>query len=276
MIEEQKGAYEAEQLLEELGFDTLPISPWEVAESIDCDDFRLVLEKQDFSSQSILGKVEGNDKGALVYVNANISDSRRLNFTVSHEIGHVCMHIMPQRKLSFECGTKEMFDFFNNPIEKEANGFASGLLMPKRLIYQYYDGDVNWLNISFISEVCGASLEATYRRMSVLDNFPSALVIHQHGKFKRFVATPNFGFRIEKTPLASYQFELAAVIKDGAYPSGYEMVDASDWIYPSFKGTTLEKIYSSTIILNEGFTYTLLGYDDDCIKIEEDETEYLF
>ncbi|MBK8455087.1 MAG: ImmA/IrrE family metallo-endopeptidase [Thiofilum sp.] len=275
-MEEQKGAYEAEQLLEELGFDTLPISPWKVAESIDSDGFRLVLEKQNFSSQSILGKAEGNHKGALVYVNANISDSRRLNFTVSHEIRHVCMHIMPQRKLSFECGKKEMFDFFNDPIEKEANGFASGLLMPKRLIYQHYDGDVNWLNISTISELCGTSLEATYRRMSVLDSFPSALVVHQDSKFKRFVVTPNFGFRIEKTVLASYQLALAAVIKDEPYPSEYEIVNASDWIDPSFKGTTLEKIYSSTIILKGGFTYTLLRYDDDCIRVEDDETQYFF
>ncbi|MFM2318430.1 MAG: hypothetical protein RLZZ215_1051, partial [Pseudomonadota bacterium] len=262
MIEEKKGAYEAEQLLEELGFDTLPISPWKVAESIDCDDFRLVLEKKDFYSKNILGKAEGNSKGALIYINANIPDSRRLNFTVSHEIGHVCMHIMPQKKLSFECGDKELLDFFNTPIEKEANGFASGLLMPKSLISQYSDGGVNWRNIALISELCATSLEATYRRMSVLDSFPSALVVHQNGKFKRFVATPNFGFRIEKTVLASYQLALASVIKDESYPSGYEMVDASDWIDPSFKGTTLEKIYSSTIILNGGFTYTLLGYDD--------------
>ena len=39
MIEEQRGAADAEQLLEDLGFDKLPIVPSEVTESINCEDF---------------------------------------------------------------------------------------------------------------------------------------------------------------------------------------------------------------------------------------------
>ncbi len=37
MLEEQKGAAEAEALLEDLGFDALPIIPNQVAASINCD-----------------------------------------------------------------------------------------------------------------------------------------------------------------------------------------------------------------------------------------------
>ncbi len=142
MVEERKGALEAEELLEDLGFDTLPITPNQVAASIDCDQFRLVLEEKIFTSDGILGKAEGNNKGALIYVNANITDKRRLNFTAAHEIGHVCMHIMQQKKMSFECGAKELYNPYNDPIEKEANGFASGLLMPRRLISANFNGDI--------------------------------------------------------------------------------------------------------------------------------------
>ena len=39
MIEEQKGATEAEVLVESLGFDSLPIIPIDIAHSIDCDNF---------------------------------------------------------------------------------------------------------------------------------------------------------------------------------------------------------------------------------------------
>jgi len=270
MTEEQKGAVEAEQLLEDLGFDKLPIVPSNVAESINCEDFRLVLEEKEFDSDSILGKAHGNSKGALIYVNANIPDQRRLNFTAAHEIGHVCMHIMPQRKFSFECGAKELNNPFDDPIEKEANGFASGLLMPKRLISHHSDGDVNWHNISRLSDICDASLEATYRRISYLENSTSALVIHKEGRFKRFVASPNFDFYINKSPLSPNQLNAATDIKEKAYPSDFETVDAINWVNPNFKSLCLETIYASTVLLNEGFTYTILTYDDDCIA----ETEF--
>ena len=205
MIEEQKGAMEAESLLESLGFDALPIIPIDVANSINCDDFRLVMEYQDFRSDKILGKAEGNSKGALIYINQNIPDIGRLNFTASHEIGHVCMHVIPQQKFSFECGKQELSDSYDDPIEKQANGFASGLLIPKRLIKQHSDCDISWKNIHTISQLCGASLEATYRRLSFLERTPSALVIHKDGNFKRFVTSQNFGFYVARTPLSSEQ-----------------------------------------------------------------------
>lgn len=270
MIEEQKGTAEAENLLEDLGFDFLPIVPSEIVESISSSDFKVVMESKSFISDKILGKAEGNDRGALIYINSNIPDNGRFNFTAAHEIGHVCMHILPQKKMSFECGSKELNNPFDDPIEKEANGFASGLLLPEYLISKLTDGEVQWENIWRTSNSCNSSLEATYRRMSFLDKTPSALVIHKNGSFCRFVASNNFDFYIDRSPLSSEQIDLCLDIKNDNYPADVETVDATDWINPSSKGCTLESIYSSSIILNEGFTYTILTYDDDCIR----DTEY--
>ena len=269
MIEEQKGSAEAESLLEDLGFDSLPIVPSDVVESISSDDFKVVMETKGFESDKILGKAEGNNRAALIYINANIADTRRFNFTAAHEIGHVCMHIMPQRKMSFECGSKELNNPFDDPIEKEANGFASGLLLPEYLISKLTDGEVHWANIDEISNSCKSSLEATYRRMSVLDKSPSALIIHQNGKFRRFVASRNFDFYIENSPLSPEQKDLCLDIKNECYPNDFKTVDASDWVNPSSKGCTLELIYSSSIILSDGFTYTILTYDEDCFSDAE-------
>jgi len=270
MSEEQNGAAEAEELLEAIGFDALPIIPAQVAASIDCGNFRLVFETKEFVSGGILGTAKGNNKGAIVYVNANISDPGRFNFTAAHELGHVCMHIMPQKKTSFECGPKEIYSQYDDPIEKEANGFASGLLMPKRLIYSHFDGDINWHNISRLSELCESSLEATYRRLSNLENLPTVLIIHRNGTFRRFVPSPNFDFYIERSPLSSYQQDLAVDVKEEPYPSDFETVDASDWINPKSNGVCLESVYASTILLNDGFSYTIITYDDDCI-LEDSE-----
>jgi len=269
MIEEQKGAYEAENLLEELGFESLPIEPMDVANSIHCDEFKLVMEYKEFHTDKILGKAEGNSKGALIYINNNIPDPGRSKFTAAHEIGHVCMHIVPQLKLSFECGNIELTNPYDDPIEKEANGFASALLMPKNLIQQYSNGEVNWKEIKSLSRHCGASLEATYRRLSFLDKSPSALVIHQNCNFKRFVASSNFEHYINKSPLSAEQRTIAADVANEPYPEDFDTVDASDWVSTRTGTDSLARIYSSTISLKDGISYTLLSYDDDCLADTE-------
>lgn len=166
--------------------------------------------------------------------------------------------------MTFACGSKEFSNPFDDPIEKEANGFASGLLLPKNLISKLTDNETNWKNINEISVVCKASLEATFRRMSFIDNSPIALIIHKDGQFKRFVLSENFGFYIDRTPLSIEQKSLCIDIKEEDYPSGFEMSDASDWVNPNSQGNVLESIYSSSIALNDGYVYTLLTYDDDC------------
>lgn len=270
MIEEQKGIAEAEQILEELEFDSLPIIPSEVVDAISSEHFNVVLEVHEFSSEKILGKAQGNDSAALIYINKNIPDHRRFNFTAAHEIGHVCMHIMPQKKMLFECGNKELSNPFDDPIEKQANGFASGLLMPKKLICTITNGEINWENIYAISSKCESSLEATFRRMLLLNNEPFALIIHQNGTFRRFVPSQNFDFFINNSPLSTDQRELLVNVTEFPYPADFDEVDAIDWVNPYSKGVTIERLYVSSILLDKGFSYSLVTYDDDCLS-EDDE-----
>jgi len=269
MIEEQKGTAVAEETLEDLGFDILPIDPKAVCNEINDDNFKLVLEYQPFNSENILGKAIGNDKGALIYVNSNINDLGRLNYTASHELGHACMHIMPSiTQQSFSCGSKELSNPYDDPIEKEANGFASGLLMPKNLIKPLTDGDINWQNIKIIKEMCITSLEASFRRMISIYKEPTALVIHNSGKFYRFVPSENFAPYINRTSLSLEQKELCYDGLSDSLSTEFETVDAIDWVNPELKSNKLETIYSSSIALKNGFTYTLLRYDDDCYDSE--------
>lgn len=270
MIEERKGAVEAENILEDLGIDELPVVPEQVADHIDDPSFRVVMERKSFDSEKILGKAIGNASGALVYVNSNISDQRRVNFTSAHELGHVCMHIMRELGNEFECGKKEFYNPHTDPKEKEANGFSAGLLMPKSLITCLTDNDLNWANVQTISDRCGTSLEATYRRFSVLDGSPSALLIHKNGKFIRFVKSANFDLFLEKMPLSYEQKSLCVDITSEPYPSDFEEVSSSDWVSSSYREYTIENIYSSSLLLNDGYTYSLLTYDEDCLIDEND------
>lgn len=265
MIHIQKGIAEAESLLEDLGYDTLPVRPFEVAQTIYSDDFKFSMELQSFDSDKILGRAEGNSQGALVYINSNIPDPGRLNFTAAHELGHVCMHIMPMFQSSFECGTKELSNQFNDPIEQEANGFASGLLMPQPLISNLTDGDVNWSNIDVVSRACEASLEATYRKIAYSNKSPFALIIHKNGRFVRFVPMNDFAFFIQQSPLTREQQENLTDVRSETHPMDFDEVDAIDWVNPYSKYGNLSTIYCSSILLNDGFSYTLLTYDEDCL-----------
>ncbi len=269
-MEEQKGAMEAESLLEDLGFDQLPIKVNEFIDAVSDESFPISMELHAFSSEQFLGKAAGNDEGAAIIINSNIPDSRRLNFTAAHEAGHVCMHVMPGTSQNFSCGNKELGDYFRDPFERQANGFAAGLLMPKRLVKKLTDGDVNWQNIKHISDKCDTSLEAVFRRLSWLEKAPVAMVIHHNKQFKRFVPTSHFDFYIQQTNLSSEQLEACTNISQESYPRDFDLVDPIDWVSPERKGMRLNELYISSIMFNDGFVYTLLSYDDDCLEEIED------
>ena len=136
--------------------------------------------------------------------------------------------------------------------------------MPRQLLTKSTGTDINWKNIDDVSKLCQASLEASYRRLSFLNRDPSALIVHRNGKFCRFVASSNFGFYIQPAQLSEDQKLLAIDVNDDPYPADFDSSDASDWVNVRSKGDILETIYSSTIILKDGYSYTLLTYDDEC------------
>ena len=82
--------------------------------------------------------------------------------------------------------------------------------------------------------------------------------------------TDNFVFYINNPPLSSEQRELLVDVKEQPYPSDFDEVDASDWVNPHHRGDTLENIYVSSILLKDGFSYSLLTYDDDCFSDQYD------
>ena len=264
MIEEQLGVSVAEELLEDLGIESLPIDPFEIAKLIDDPSFRLVFNLVAYDAPSILGKAIGNDLGAVVDINSNIQDTGRINFTAAHELGHVCMHIMNGAKLNFECGSKQLQSSYNDPYEKEANGFASALLMPKESINQLIDHEINWFNIKLVKDSCKTSLESTFRRLSNIYNQNCALIIHRDGKFNRFVTSPNFEAYIDRQDLSETQLEQCADGLNDEFTRNFDESLPAGWLKPKIKSKTLHKIYTSSISLTNGFVYTLVKYDDGC------------
>lgn len=85
----------------------------------------------DISGVEGMLKRSTDGKNWFVLYDKTIESQGRINFTLSHELGHYLLHRSKQD--SFECGQSQMLDYDSPESklrEKEANIFASYLLMP--------------------------------------------------------------------------------------------------------------------------------------------------
>ena len=132
---------------------SFPINPFEILK-----EYNAILTYSDFD------KLEGlllyDKENSIVSINANRPITRQ-RFTAAHELGHIIMHSEIKAN-SFICpiaGSK-------SNIEKEADSFASNLLMPtdelNRVInlYQNKDGKVGLDECLLIAEYFGVSFES--------------------------------------------------------------------------------------------------------------------
>lgn len=71
-----------------------------------------------------------NRKGWFILYNPAIAPSRRINFTVAHELGHYLVHRELRKRFECSQGNVIGIDGSNRDIEREANEFASFLMMP--------------------------------------------------------------------------------------------------------------------------------------------------
>lgn len=76
---------------------------------------------------------ENPGKG-FVFLNESILDTRRMNFTLAHEIGHHILH----QDFPAETFFRNTSIYSDDQREVEANKFAAGLIMPRSIVEHYY------------------------------------------------------------------------------------------------------------------------------------------
>lgn len=148
----------AEEILkrikEEKGKITYPINPFEILKTNN-----VIITFSDFD------KLEGlllfdKQKESIVSINLNRPITRQ-RFTAAHELGHIMLHTEVKGE-NFLCpifGQK-------SPVEREADDFASYLLMPNdelnKLVDKYQDdnGEVDFDDCLLIAEFFGVSFES--------------------------------------------------------------------------------------------------------------------
>ena len=141
-----------------------------------------------------------------IYVNLDRveqRDSRRARFTVAHELGHYYIDehrnalkagLAPAHLSSCEYESK-------NPIEREADLFASCLLMPAaRFCKEGVKHQTGLLAILRLADLFGTSVTSTAIRYATLNIRPCAVVKWNDGKFGwKWLSTDTFQARLFRT-----------------------------------------------------------------------------
>ncbi|QJW78719.1 ImmA/IrrE family metallo-endopeptidase [Burkholderia glumae] len=103
----------------------------------------------------------------------------RINFTLAHELGHYFCH--RQRQAEFRCGQVDMLHYdsdVSRKMEKEANVFASYLLMPATDFRQQIDGQIVTLDVlSTVADRYETSFTATALKWIEITDEAAMLIV---------------------------------------------------------------------------------------------------
>lgn len=262
---------EAEQLLEDLGLTDVPVSPKKVCQAMSSSSYQITLEEKPMSSEGFLGISMGNAHNATILVNSNIRNRHRKRFTIAHEIGHVLLHIQTEKQSQFECSAKDISagESSNDIFEKEANAFASSLLMPSSAVSSLIlKNDLTWSLIQRIKTLCDVSLEAAARRAIVLSKEACCLIVHKNEEMWYPIKSRSFTTFVQKQPFPSNLDTIPDKGVDEPLPNCVEECDFSDWLFPDQAAGKL--FYSSIHNTEYNRIMTLLIHDED-YEDEEDE-----
>lgn len=158
---------------------------------------RAVIRKRIISDCEAL--VVRSGKAAIITVSSDIREIGRERFTIAHEIGHLILHC--NSGCLSACSQIDLF-FYNkvHPEEREADKFATELLMPQKMFYPLCeDGQPNFTIIDELAKQFQTTLTATSIRFIECTPYPCALIAIVNGEIKwvkkseSFIYTPRIG-----------------------------------------------------------------------------------
>ena len=268
-------AREAETLIRELGIDSLPVLPLQIAKDLGIDIKPLPPQEQPGVSGMLLRC--GSHFGILY--STSIDSVGYQNFSIGHEIGHYRLPGHPESVL--QDGMHASYAGFRTKdrYELEADHFAAGLLMPSGLFDAALRQAGNGLDaILNLSAQCETSLIATAIRLTQRSWDATAIIVSQDKQVDYCFMSDALREHdaIEWIRKGTILPEGSATLKLNGDPSKVESnervgqdSDMQDW----FDGAPETTIYEEAIGLGTyGKTLTVLTIDN-LPDIEELEAE---
>jgi hypothetical protein len=179
-----------ERKAREHGFASLPIDPFEIARAEMIELWPKKPEQVGVSG----GIVFQGDDVAIFYSTDIVSDGFQ-RFTVAHELGHYFLDGHPAAILESAPVhvSRAGFSEGAQPIEIEADHFASGLLLPTALVHRHLDHEAVGLEgIDALAEVSRCSLTACAIRAAECSPYPVAVVVSRGGEVRYAFMSDSF------------------------------------------------------------------------------------
>lgn len=134
-----------------------------------------------------------SDGMKLIFIDSNIVNRHRKRFIVAHELGHYIMH---QSQL-FCCSNIEDRGIFetNSPVqEKQANEFASELILPKWKVSNEFRDRVTFDKISYIANKFDVSITMTAIKCIACSKTEEEILLcyDTKGKLKWYVSSSRY------------------------------------------------------------------------------------
>jgi hypothetical protein len=164
-----------EQKAAEFGFTSFPIDPFEIAEKVE-----IHVEAKPPDMDGVSGGIIFSGEDVGIFYSTSITSEGFQRFTVGHELGHYFLEGHPAEILKAAPIhiSRAGFTEGGSSIEIEADHFASGLLLPTKLVTQALrNGQIGLVGISELSELSKCSLTACAIRAAECSPYPMAVVV---------------------------------------------------------------------------------------------------
>lgn len=197
-----------------------------------------------------------NDNAVIIYDN-NMTYQPRIKFSIAHELGHYLLH-RNHRNL-FEDNEKQIARYYSNDgLEKEADEFASELLLPSILFNEAIDNvdleipDFNM--VRSLADIFNMSITATVMKLVQCGKFCIALIACENNMIKWFYSDPEFPYRI-KLPGTNLDNTTCAhdFFNSGKHFDSHEKLYADAWC----TNARSEDIINEHVHCSDEFRYTL-------------------
>ncbi len=151
--------------------------------------------------QNCAAKILIENENAVIIYDKNMTYQPRIKFSIAHELGHYLLH-RNHRNL-FEDTEKQIARYYSNDgLEKEADEFASELLLPSILFNEAIENidleipDFNM--VRSLADIFNMSITATAMKLVQCGKFCITLIACENNEIRWFYPDPNFPFRIKQ------------------------------------------------------------------------------
>lgn len=166
-----------EKKAKDFGFDSFPVNPLEIAEK--CN---ITVHKKPPEQSGISGALIFNN-GAFDLIYSTEFDIGFQNFSVAHELGHYFLPGHPDEIQNSGSHISRSGFRQNDPMELEADHFASGLLMPSQMVRSFLGKKQIGLDaILGLAEKANTSITAAAIRAAECSEYPMAIIMSKEDK----------------------------------------------------------------------------------------------